>query len=172
MKELSEIQLRRRIYILIQKNPGLHASKIAEILDVKGQLADYHLLYLERDGLVNAVKEEGYCRYYITGEISREDRQKLGILRQEIPIKIVLLLLKCRYLTHNELHDYFDIAASTLSYHLKKLVKNNIVTSEIVNKEKKYKLINEKEIENLLIKYKPYSWIDNFEDAWSDFNWK
>lgn len=171
MQESSYIDLRRKIYQLVLKNPGLHENKIADIIKISNQLADYHLSYLEREGLIVSAKEEGYKRYYVKGEIGSIDRKKLSLLRQEIPLKIVLLLLKHKKLAHKEILSYLDLAASTLSYHLKKLLKHDIISYSSRFGEKKYEIKDEKEITNLLIKFKPYSWVDNLTDSWTDFTW-
>jgi predicted transcriptional regulator len=172
MFKQSDLEIRRKIYNLILKNPGLHAKRIAEILKISGQLADYHLLSLERNELIRSVKEAGYRRYYAEGKLGTEDRKRLSVLRQEIPLKIVLFLLKYPASKHGEILDSLNVAPSTLSYHLKKLIKNDIIYVHVSVDEKRYLVKNEREIINLLIKYKPYSWIDNFEDVWMDFSWK
>lgn len=166
-----DLEIRRKIYNLIEKNPGLNAKKISDILKISGQLADYHLLYLERHNIIQSAKEEGYRRYYKIGEMGKEERKKLSLLRQEIPLKIVLLLLEKYSLSHKELLSFFDIAPSTLSYHLKKLVKNDIIFFQIIVSEKKFRIKDINYVKSLLIKYKPYSWVDNFTDAWSDLSW-
>jgi predicted transcriptional regulator len=167
-----DLEVRRKIFVLISKNPGLNAKKISDILKISGQLADYHLLYLERHNFIQSVKEEGYRRFYKIGEMGKDERKKLSLLRQEIPLKIVLLLLEKYSLSHKELLSFFDIAPSTLSYHLKKLMKNDIVYYEIINSDKMFKIKDIKYVKGLLIKYKPYSWVDNFTDAWSDLSWE
>jgi predicted transcriptional regulator len=168
----SEFEIRKKIYSLINKNPGLHFRRIVKLLDISLQLADYHLLYLEKLDLISSVKEAGYKRYYINGDIGRDDRKRLSLLRQEIPLKIILLLLKEYSLTHKDILKYFDIAASTLSYHLKKLVISGLIYIEFENNEKRYKIHDKKVIIDLLIKYKPFSMIDNFSKVWKDFMWK
>ncbi len=74
-------------------------------------------------------------------------------------------------MTHREIQKEFNIAKSTVSYHLTKLVKHEILSVESSRKNKKYKVFNEKEIVNLLIKYKPYSRIKSFKDKWVDLKW-
>ena len=172
MTELLELKIRRKIYTLISKNPGLHALKIAEILKISSQLADYHLFYLERNDIVAVVKEEGYRRYHIKGKIGVDDRSKLALLRQKVPLKIVLFIIKNPSSKHKDILKYLDIAPSTLTYHLKKLIKKDIIEIQLFGEQKIYRIKNKKDIIQLLIKYKPYSWIDNFEDVWMDFNWK
>ena len=171
MNEVLELEIRREIYNLIAKNPGLHAKKIAELASITGQLADYHLLYMERCGLITGAKEEGYRRYYVKGKIGIKDRRRISILRQELPLKIILFLLKNPGSKHGEILEKLDIAKSTLTYHLKKLVNHEIISEYSDRKDKKYKVINEKEITELLIQYKPYSRIRSFEDTWTDIKW-
>jgi len=171
MNEQSDVEIRRKIYRLIYKNPGLHSRKIAKVLKISGQLADYHLAYLEKDKLIIGVKQEGYRRFYVEGKIGHTERQRISLLRQEIPLKIILFLLKNPNSRHSDLYNFIGIAPSTLSYHLKKLIDKDIVTFKVLNNEVFYFVKNEQEIINLVVKYEPHSWIDNFEDVWADFTW-
>jgi predicted transcriptional regulator len=171
MEEVLELEIRRKIYNLILKNPGLHARKIAEILSLQGQLCDYHLLYLERNEIVSAIKEEGFRRYFPTGKLGFADRKRLSILRKETPLKIIVFLIKNPFSTHKEILEQLNVVKSTLSYHLTKLLNNGIITIHIQEGEKRYTLTNEKEIIALLIKYKPYSRIDSMKDTWVDLQW-
>ena len=172
MNEPLGLEIRRKIHALISKNPGLHVHKISEVLKISDQLADYHLLYLEHNGIITAIKEEGYKRYYVKGKMGAFDRRHLSMLRQEIPLKIILLLLKNNSLTHKEILSYLDVAPSTLSYHLQKLMKNDLICIDVSNNEKKYLVKDKKSIIQLLVKYKPFSWIKGFTDVWADFTWE
>ncbi|MFH1101832.1 MAG: winged helix-turn-helix transcriptional regulator [Methanobacteriota archaeon] len=169
MKQESELEKQKRIYILISKQPGLHINKIGELLNIDRQLITYHLRYLEKHNLITITKEKGYTRCYIKGEIGIEDKKKLSLLRQEIPLKIVLYLLKHPYTKHREILAEFDIAKSTLSYHLKKLIHQEIIDIQDIGTEKGYLIINEKEIINFLIKYKPSRISRGLKDTWTDF---
>ena len=171
MKEALELEIRRKIYNLVEKNPGLHAKKIAEMLFIKGQLADYHMQYMERQEIIIGIKEEGYRRYYIKGKLGFKERRHIALLRQEIPLKIVLFLLKNPNSQHKEILTFYNIKKSTLTYHLKKLVKHEIISEHSTGTEKRYHVINEKEIIKQLIRYKPYSRIENLQDTWVDLKW-
>ena len=169
MKESTELEIQKQIYILITKQPGLHINKIAQMLNINRPLTIYHLRFLEKNDLITLVKEKGYTRCYIKGKIGLEDIKKLSILRQEIPLKIVLFLLKCPHSKHKEILKKFDITKSTLSYHLQKLVKQGIVSFRSEGKEQGYLVINEKEIIKFLIKYKPSRIAIGLKDTWLDF---
>ena len=118
---------------LIEENPGLHLAKIAEMLNMSSQLAEYHLLNLEKINLIIGIKGKNkyYKRYYVKeGEIGRDEKKILSLLRQEHLIKIVLLILKNPSIKHKQLLENLDIVASTLSYHLKKLEEYDIIISK------------------------------------------
>ena len=164
-----ELETRKKIYDIIFKNPGLHASKIAELLNIKSQLVDYHLLYLERNDLITIEKKKGYKRCFIKGLISYEDKKILSLLRQEIPLKIVLFLLKYPYSRHKDIVKAFDLSSPRFSYHLKKLVKTGIVIFSASDEKTGYKVKDEKEIIKLLIKYKPTGIAESVMDTWAGF---
>lgn len=171
MKEILDLEIRRSIYDLIAKNPGLHARKIAESLSMSGQLTDYHLLYMERNEVLTSIKEGGYRRYYIRGKLGVKDRHRIAILRHETPLKIVLYLLKHPKAQHKELLEVLSVAKSTITYHLKKLSRAGIIIEENVGNEKYYWVENEQEISDLLIRFKPYSRMKSMEDTWTDLTW-
>jgi predicted transcriptional regulator len=170
MNDVLELETRRKIYDLVAKNPGLHLSKIAKLLGMRISLVEYHLFYLEKNQLVVPVNESGYTRYYVKGKIGTEDKKVLALLRQDVPLRIVILLLKCDSSQHKELLQNLDVAPSTLSYHLKKLVKCGIISVQTYGEEKGYSIINKEMVVRLLIQYKPYNLIESFKDIWIDFS--
>jgi len=175
MSDYFEFEARRKIYELLKKNPGLHLSKIAEILNLRISHVEYHLLYMEKNDLITSSKEKGYKRYYISGsKIGLKEKKLLSILRQEKPLKIVLLILKTSKARHQDLINEIDVAPSTLSYHLKKLVNKEILTITVNHGDKEYSVLNEKEIIQFIIKYKPYEVLASFIDIWTGLtvDWK
>jgi predicted transcriptional regulator len=170
MDDILELNTRRKIYKLIKKNPGLHLSKIAEILNLRISHVEYHLHYMERNGFLTSLKETGYIRYYCKEDekIGHHDKKILTVIRQEIPLTILILLLKNVYMRHKELLDEIRVSASTLSYHLQKLVKKDIIQISIVDGEKRYSIIERDKILNLIVRYKPYNLFESFNDVWKD----
>lgn len=161
-----EIQTRRKIYNLIQENPGIYPSELARILELSTQLVDYHILYLERNDLINVEKGKGYNRCFVKDQISSEDKKILSILRQITPLKIVLYLLKYPGARNKHICKDLEMSSPHLSYHLKKLMKNDIVITDV---ERGYAIKNKKKITNLLIKYKPSTMAKMVDDTWKDF---
>ena len=81
---------------------------------------------------------------------------------------IILFLIKKGKAQHKEILEYIDIAPSTLSYHLKKLIDNGIISVENIGEKKTYSVTNKDDLIGILIRYKPYSVIEGFKDVWSD----
>lgn len=169
MKDMLELETRRDIYDLVSDQPGIHLSKIAELLDMTVSLAEYHLRFLEKNSLIRSIKKSGYKRYFPTDEkVEEKDKEMLFELRKEVSLKIVLLLLKNKKMTHKEMNEEIDLAASTLSYHLKKLTEMNILESKTYGRKKGYSVSDEREIIALLVKYRPHDILDGFTDIWKD----
>jgi predicted transcriptional regulator len=167
------LEIRKKIYNFIAENPGLNLSKIAELLNMGISLAEYHLLYLEKNESIISIKEEGYKRYYVKStKLGIPERKILALMRQELPLKIVLLLLKHTNLKHKELLEHFDIAPSTLSYHLHKLLQDNVIDVHTYGKEKGYSIRNKRMVLEFLMKYKLSSMVESLKDTWDDFNYK
>ncbi len=170
MKEILELETRRKISIILKRNPGLHLSKIAEMLDVRISLLEYHLSHMEKHNVITSLKEVGYKRYYLVdSNLGANEKRILAVLRRETPLKIVLLLLKNPKLTHKEILSNFTISPSTLSWHIKRLLKYQVLEIEVSGKEKRYKVTNDKDVIKLLMRYKPFMFKESFNNIWSDF---
>lgn len=172
--------IRKQIYDIIQRNPGLHLSKIADLLDVSVPLADYHLDQMVKEHRINVIKDEaGYFkRYYATDTVIESQEKKiLEVLRKNVPLKIVLLLLKHGSLRHKDLMKQLKISASsTLSYHLTNLVDSGILTVHPHGKERGYELTNPEEVVRILKKYEfkveLHISMERFKSLWDQLSYR
>jgi predicted transcriptional regulator len=133
-------------------------------------LAEYHLIYLFKNQLIIANRESGYLRFYVKGKVGTEDKKVLALLRQDVPLRIMLFLIKNANSQHKTILENIDIAASTLSYHLKKLVKCGLIDVHAYGEERGYSIVNREMVVRLLIQYKPYKLIEGFRDIWIDLS--
>ncbi len=172
MDDILELETRRNIFDILKRNPGLHLSKIAKTLNLRVSLVEYHLRYLEKHGLIQSDKHTGYNRYFITGEVKAIQKKNFSILRQKNLLKIVLFLLKKKKAKHKEILNQIDVSPATLSYHLKRLIKNNILEVDEQGTSHIYKIKNSEELIMWLIEYKPYNLLDGFNEIWLDFTFE
>jgi len=170
MEDVLELEARRKIYDILTKNPGLHLSKIADLLQMRVSHVEYHLNFLEKHDIITVEKLTGYKRFYIKGTIGVQDKRYLSVLRQKTLLHIVLFLLKNDTVQHKDILENIAVSASTLSYHLNKLVKHNIVEVQRYGENKGYQLKNREEIIAWLIQYKPFDLYEEFTNVWSDLS--
>ncbi|MCK4365586.1 MAG: winged helix-turn-helix transcriptional regulator [Thermoplasmatales archaeon] len=115
---------------------------------------EYHLRYLKRIELILARKSGAYTRYFITQNIGKEEKQALSILRKKTSLHIALILSMRHVRTRTQLCEELEKSASTVSYHLNKLIEVDIVQRYYDNNKVKYTLWDEATIDKLLIKHK------------------
>ena len=167
MTEVFDLEKRKKIYKLIVENPGINLSTIAGYLQISIPLTDYHLHYLEENLLITVAKEGGYKRYYIRGEIGTEDKKILSLLQQEMPLNIVTYLLENPCSKPRDILTQINISSALLTYYLKKLVKYGLIAENQWGEKKEFSLVNEKQIERLLVRYKPNVLLQRFKQSWT-----
>jgi len=167
--EDNKLDARQRIYQVIRKTPGIHLRELQKTANVSsmGNL-EYHLDYLEKAKLVTSESDGNYKRFFGT----KEDPyliKKLGLLRQEIPRQITIFLLLNPEATHKQILENFEIAPSTLSFHLNKMYEQEIVNRHREGRNIHYTIENPNLLAKVLITYKPTfldKLVDNFVDVW------
>ena len=171
-KDALELETRRKIYRCITKFPGLHERELSKKLEMPLSTLVYHLHYLEKRDLIMAKEDGRYTRYYPTKKIGARAKEIMSLLRQKMPRRIIMFLLLHPNAYHREICEEVDLAPSTTSFHLKKLVETNIAKKVTIGKETMY-VINEPEtVSDLLITYKESfldSAVDRFADTWLKF---
>lgn len=170
-EEILEVESRRRVFDFIRSNPGTHMREIQRQLDMTLGNLEYHLRYLERHDMVT-VKEGGYKRYFVKQQVGAEDQQLLSLLRQTIPRHILIVLMTEPEQSHQEILEHFDVSASTLSYHMSKLVDAGVVEKEREGRYNIYHVTEPSMVANALVTYQESfvdDMVDGFVDAWLGF---
>lgn len=130
----TDVEMRRRVLQHVNRYPGLHLREIQRRVGSSVHLVEYHLNVLERLGLVASQEEGGYRRFFpAQGERATpdaKDRAWLGLLRQSVPLGVALYLLDKPGATHGEISDVVPVTKSTLTYHLKNMLRAGLVTRD------------------------------------------
>lgn len=165
-------EVRQRVYDIVRRYPGIHLREIERQTEVSAPLAQYHLRKLVEEGFVEVHEQGGYARHYPTAKgkaarVTPEDLPLVGVLREEVPLHIVLLLLDRGPLTHTALVADLGIAKSTASYHLAKLAEAGVV--ERIPSQHAIRLVDRERMYRLLLAYRPTpGLLDAFSDLWED----
>lgn len=168
-----ELDSRRRIYHYVQDNPGAHMRQIGRDLDIPMGTLEYHLRYLVDEGLLATREDSRYTRYFVKGQTSRHEKDVLAAIRQETPRRIVAQLLLDPGASHGELLEEFDVSASTLSFHLSKLVEGGVVEKEKSGRKNLYTVVDEEVASRVLIQYRESfvdDVVDRFAEVWMDLD--
>lgn len=170
--------MRRRVYALVAEHPGLHQRDIARRLDVRPGHAEYHLRQLTRAGLLRAVQEGGYVRYFVqaqpirplpAGAVGEADKRWLALLRQARPLAIVANLLHESPQPMGDLARRVGIAPGTLTYQVKKLERVGLVARHQEGNLRLVRLLDRDRVVRVLLAYEPPDdLIAGFEDLWED----
>lgn len=114
----------------VEEFPGIHLRRIERETRLPLGQVLYHLDRLERMGVLVSARDAGFRRYFPSREVGRGEKRFLGALRQEAPRRILLHLLERGQLSHKDLQAAVGTAASTLSFHLARLVASGVVRRE------------------------------------------
>jgi len=122
------LQSRKNIYECISEYPGLNLSELSRKLSIPTSTLEYHLRYLKKRKLTTTSSKGSYIRFYADKKITSREKQIINILREEISLKIVLLLfLYPEYFSQRNISKYLKMRPAAISYHLNKLVELDIV---------------------------------------------
>jgi hypothetical protein len=73
------------------------------------------------------MKENGFLRFFVTRTIGQKEKKVLGLLRQETPRYIIIAILNCCGLSSKELCQLLNKSPSTINFHIKRLLRNDII---------------------------------------------
>ncbi len=168
-KDVLSLEKRRKIYHFILKYPGLHIRELSRDLNISFSTLNHHLNYLKKQGLLLAKSDGRYTRYYVTGKVGSTDKKLLNLMRHTVPRNIILLLLiyPLRNFSQIEIVRFaktwkkhwtkigfhLNKHPTTISYHLDKLLKMNIIESYSSGNEIRCKLKDIVVIYSFLITY-------------------
>ncbi len=161
MGDILGVDTRRSIFEAIQEEPGLHLRGLSRRLKMKTSLVEYHVRELLINGLIAESREDGYRRFYpgenpSTGShgFNARHRTMLHYLRQDVPLRMILMMLNKGGCSHKEMLRDIPVSGSTLSYHLERLRSSGIVERYRDEWGKGFRLIAPKEILWLIVRGK------------------
>lgn len=160
-------ETRRRIFDHVAAHPGQHMRELQRQLAMSAGTLEYHLRVLVREDVLTERRQGRYVRYFVTAQVSRQDKDVLGLLRQAVPRKICALLLMHPDQSHGELLRQFQLAPSTLTFHMKKLTEAGLVAARREGRETRYKVVDPERIGKVLVEHQA-SFLDDLVDRFAE----
>jgi len=161
---------RKQIFETIMDHPGLYLMELKRKLDIPKTTLKYHLHNLEKNGLIIKKISNSKSRFFVTNKVSNREKMLLNLFRQTVPRRIIMQIYCSIACTEMDIVRDLDKDQSTISYHLKKLIydeivikapydkgkitlNKNFIQRERVSNETFYRLKNAEEIQDFLVKY-------------------
>lgn len=145
---------RAEILHCIEGSPGIHLRRVERETALSLGQVLYHLDRLERMGLVISARDAGFRRFYPARDTARGDKRFLAALRHEVPRRVLLQLLVAPRMSHKELLARVGVAASTLSFHLQRLLAAGVVLREREGTTNHYAITEPETVRRALIFYR------------------
>ncbi len=154
------------ILSIINILPGIRYKELQRITKMPNGTLSYHLEGLERKGLIRIRRDNGSTRIF---PLTFDDYaiEIISIIKDSTRLKIIKYLLKHKSATYQELHNATGKSFSTLSWHLDKLIDNEIIKVNNYIGINEYSL-KEPEIIEEIVKIIDKNVTDNFIDLWNE----
>jgi predicted transcriptional regulator len=157
----------KRILQFIQNNPGCHLRKIREMIGISQGTVQYHTDRLEKMGRITSTRSGLYKHYFPVGIFQNNEKEILQILRQETARQILMFIVERQAPTQTDIVNSIGISASSVNWHMRRLVEFRLVEEIREGKYKRYQLqdrrVSSKYITELMRNYYPAIW-----EKWSD----
>lgn len=169
---IPEIDARRRIYECVVASPGLHFREIQRRLALATGSLDYHLHFLEKNGMLRKERIGKFVRYYAyTKTWEQEEKDVLALLRQNNIRHILIFLIEKKKANAQQISMNVGISPSTLSWYLKQLTEKGVIAQTKRGRFRFYRAVEPEKIVKYIIMHKS-SFLDDiverFITAWGE----
>jgi len=119
-------KLQQKLLLHIDENPGIRYRELLRLVNSSNGVLSYHIEKLERMDLINVERRTRITRFF-PRNISDEIMGIIGNLRNQTSYEIIKLLFDRGPISQQEIIKYTRKAASTISWHMKKLLEDDII---------------------------------------------
>ena len=168
--EMLNLSRRKMIFNQISKYPGTYIREMEKTLSLSLGDLQYHLQQLEKADLISSHDDGRRKRYFVKNEVNYFDREILSFIKMRTPRRIIIFLMIHPESSFKEILAEFHFTKGALSFHLKKLIKANIVINIKREKEMIYRIKDENRISQILIAYQSGildEALNGFIDLWT-----
>ena len=137
----------------IEESPGLRYRELLRLTGLTNGGLEYHLKILEKSHQVRVDRHDGRRTRYYSLNISVEESNILGCVRNRVARQIVSFILEHDSCTFGEIVGFIQKAPSTVSWHLKRISEAGIISVSYGQDSQLYSIINSHAINEVLRKY-------------------
>jgi predicted transcriptional regulator len=173
--------VQQKLLQCVDENPGIRYRELLRMTRSSNGVLSYHINRLEKMELVNVERRSRMTRLF-PPNVSNDITGVMGFLRNQTSCEIIKLLHDKGPISQQEIMRFTQKAASTISWHMKKLMQDNVVCIKDKNtiynegidvgiqlqqrKVNLYDLINRNIVNSLI--YKTNNYIENSINTYSE----
>jgi predicted transcriptional regulator len=164
--DLNDTQ-RDKLLRYINGNPGIRYRELLRLSNLSNGVLTYHLALLEKSERIQVDRKENkkITRYY-PNNISIQETNIIGCIRQDATRQIISFILENDLCTFDEIVEHTKKAPSTISWHLKRLKEAGIISIQH-GYHHLYHVADREMVAEVLRKYKQ-SFIDKVVDNYTN----
>lgn len=163
-EEVLEYETRRRVFQLIEREPGLHLRELERRAGIPLSTLRHHVRFLEEHRLVESTEDRNVRRYFATTMVDRVDRGVLSALRQEALRRVLLFVLaEGGSATYQQILAALGAPPSTLAVYLAQLTSRGLLAKRSLGRESRYDALEAERTIALLHRYRA-SFLDSLVD--------
>lgn len=137
----------------INSVPGIRYRELLRLTGLPNGTLEYHLKILERSHTVSVERLDGRRARYYPICIPADETKILGYIRNNVARQIIFFILEHDLCTFNEILEHIKKAASTASWHLKRLSEAGLIMITYGQEYQLYRVANRKFVKEVLYKY-------------------
>lgn len=173
----TDLEKRRRVFLTVNRYPGLTLARLARESEVDESLVRYHVRVLDDAGMVRSEEEGGHRRVFpvertkagVSNPLDEQARQWLSLLRRPPILRAVVALLHEGPLAAGELADACGVSASTASHHISRMDEGELVAIQRKGRSRVISLADRDRVLDLLAEHPPPpDVVQGFIEAWDD----
>lgn len=117
------------IYNYIQENPAVHLRKICSDLSISIGSVQYHIDRLIEGELIESERDSKYRRFFLARKFTDLEKRMLSLMNRPTTAVIIELLCKKGEIQHQSLAGSLGITSQAISWQVKILKSQGIITS-------------------------------------------
>ncbi|MCW4016965.1 MAG: winged helix-turn-helix transcriptional regulator [Candidatus Bathyarchaeota archaeon] len=121
---------RIQIYNFITNTPGINFRGICNYLALPIGVVQYHLAVLMKGGFISNRRDGRNKRYFESRKFSSNEMRIISVLRRKTAGKILTILHNEKSVSHGIMAERLNISSQALTWHMKQLQEENLVTGQ------------------------------------------
>lgn len=156
IKNILDNHSRQGIFKYILNNPGCTIAEISDQQEINRGSIKYHIYRLKSEGKITLTKMGKFLRLFQNSGALKDNEQVVAAhVKNDTSRLLLLAILENPGVTNQELVEKFNLAKSTIHWHIQQFRNDNIVVFEQEGKYKRY-FVNA-DVEITLLRFIPTS---------------